>query len=340
MDHNEYVAFSEDVAEQLNDHVESFCEGNPEFRSVSEEYAEKRIHLIGIQCYAGFRASGTDEEFSDFLNIPIVIESVMLMAYKTNQILDHKKEVWGSEKRIEQNVLGEGIYTAFIIDLLQDSEQALGEKYGVVKEKILTLTSKMYKGFWYEKNFLNVHHSSLEEVLEEWESKYERRNNLLNGVYDYASLIGYYMGSGNESVFDEYERYFADKDKVSHSGQIVNDLSDFSAVHDENVKSYQDAFSDIRNGIITQPTYELLDADIIVEALEDPDVTRKPGWRKEVKAMLVGQDIVEEIRNRTEASYDQHVSFWSDCMDVESDLLFHTYSYLRRNKYYHKFQKV
>lgn len=339
MEHKEYIAISEDVAEKLNNHLEKFCNKNPAFELISKEYSKKRVHLNAIQFYAGFKASGSKEDFANFFNIPIAIECIMLMAYKTNRILDHKQEVWSSEQKIKETVLGERIYLSLILELLEDSKNNLEEKYNLVRDIILDLISKINQGFWFEQNHLNVNFSPIQEILKNWSSKYKKRNILFNGVYDYASLIGFYLGSEDKSVFDKFENYFKDKDKISHSGQIVNDLSDYSSVYDENVKSYQDAFSDIRNGIITQPTFEIIKEKIILDALKNPQLTKEVDWRKKVMDILVKKNVVEKIKEKTEKSYAQNINFWKKIMKVNSELLFYTYLFLSKNKYYYEFLK-
>jgi hypothetical protein len=337
MEHKEYIAISKDVAEKLSNHFEKFCKKNPAFSLISKEYTQKRIHLNGIQFYAGFKAANSKEDFAKFFNIPIAIECIMLAAYKTNRILDHKQEVWSSEQKIKETVLGEKIYLSLIFALLEDSKENLGEKYPVVQDLIIDLISKIYQGFWYEQNDLNVNFSPQKEILKNWSSKYKKRNILFNGVYDYSSLIGFYIGSGDNSVFKKFENYFKNKDKMSHSAQVVNDVSDYSSVYDENVKSYQDAFSDIRNGIITQPTFELIKDKVILDALKNPQLTKDVSWRKKVINILIKKNVVAKIKKETEKSYAQNINFWKKIMKVDSELLFNTYSILSRNKYYHEF---
>lgn len=337
MDHKEYIAISKDVAEKLNMYLETFCKKNPAFNLIVNEYTQKRIHLNGIQFYAGFKAANPKEDFAKFFNIPIAIECIMLAAYKTNRILDHKQEVWSSEQKIKETVLGEKIYLSLIFALLEDSKENLGEKYNIVKDLILDLISKIYQGFLLEQNDLNVNFSPLNEILKNWSSKYKKRNILFNGVYDYSSLIGFYIGSGDNSIFEKFENYFKNKDKMSHSAQVVNDVSDYSSVYDENVKSYQDAFSDIRNGIITQPTFELIKDKVILEALKNPPLTKDVEWRKKVIDILIKKNVVAKIKKETEKSYAQNINFWKKIMKVDSELLFSTYSILSRNKYYHEF---
>lgn len=175
--------------------------------------------------------------------------------------------------------------------------------------------------------------------MNNWISKYKQRNILFNGVYDYSSLIGFYIGSGDSSIFEKFENYFKNKDKMSHSGQVINDVSDYASVYDDNVKSYQDAFSDIRNGIITQPTFELIKDRVILDALKNPELTKDVSWRKKAMQILIKKNIVAKIKKNTEKSYTQNINFWEKIMGVDSELLFNTYSVLSSNKYYHELLK-
>lgn len=337
MRNKEYVAISEEVARKLNAHLEKFCYKRPEFKKISKEYNKKRIHLNAIQFYAGFKASNSKEDFEKFYNIPIAIECVMLMAYKTNRVLDYKQEVWSSEEKIKETVLDEKMYLSLILELLEDSKNTLGDKYNLIRDILLGFISEINKGFWYEKEYLNVNFSSLNDILKNWEVKYKRRNVLFNHVYDYSPLVGFYLGSGDKSIFEKYEKYFKDKDNFSHLGQIINDLSDYSSVYDENVKSYQDAFSDIRNGIITQPTFEIIKEKLILDALKNSKLTKDINWRKKAMDLLLKKEIPEKIRKLTEESYKDNINFWKKIVKVESELLFSTYSLLLNNKYYSGF---
>lgn len=340
MTHQEYIDISINVAKQLNAHLENFCTKNPAFKNQLKDYSKKKIHLNGVQFYAGLNASNTDIKFDDVLDIPVAIECIMLMGYKTNRILDHKQEVWESEEKVKETVLDEVMYLTMIFKLLENSKKTLGEKHNPVRDLILMMISDINEGFWYEKYFLNSNISPLSDILQDYNLKYQKRNLLFNHVYEYASLIGYYIGSNDQKVFEKYENFIEDKDKFAHAGQIVNDLSDYSSVFDENVKSYQDAFSDIRNGIITLPTFLLIGEKDIQDALKNPELTKNIEWKKRVMALVTRDAIVEKVRKITKHSYISNVNFWKKIMNVDSELLFFTYSMLEKNKYFNEFIKV
>ena len=76
-------------------------------------------------------------------------------------------------------------------------------------------------------------------------------------------------------------------------------MSDFSSIFDENVKSYQDAFSDIRNGVITLPTFLLIKEQSILNALDDAKLTKNIDWRKEVMQLITKNNILGKIKKLT-----------------------------------------
>jgi len=340
MIHKEYIKISKDIARQLNEYLEKFCNNKPAFKRLSIDYSKKRVHLNGIQFYAGLNAANSNVSFEDVLDIPIAIECIMLMAYKTNRILDHKQEVWESEEKIKETVLDERIYFTLILRLLENSKKNLGEKFNLVRDLILKMISDINEGFWFEKYFLNYNFSSLSDILKDWDLKYQKRNTLFNSVYDYSTLLGYYVGSADQAIFEKYEGYLEDENKISHSGQIVNDLSDYSSIFDENVKSYQDAFSDIRNGIITLPTYLLINEQDILNALKNPTLTKNIAWRKRVIELLVKNNILEKAKGLTDKSYSKNITFWKEIIGINNELLFFTYLFLSKNKYYLEFIKM
>lgn len=126
MRYQSYVNISEIIAQQLNEYLESFCNKNPVFKDLLNDYSKKRIHLNGIQFYAGLNATKGNIKFEEILDIPIAIECIMLMAYKTNRILDHKQEVWDSEEKIKQTMLDEIMFLTLILKLLENSRKKLG----------------------------------------------------------------------------------------------------------------------------------------------------------------------------------------------------------------------
>lgn len=261
------------------------------------------------------------------------------MAYKTNRILDHKQEVWDSEEKIKQTVLDEIMFLTLILKLLENSRKKLGWKYNQVRDIFLNMIANINEGFRYEKYFLNSRFSSLENIKKIWDLKYQKRNILFNSIYDYAPLIWYYISSNDKTIFSKYENNVKDEEKFSHAGQIINDLSDFSSVFDENVKSYQDAFSDIRNGIITLPTFLLIKEQNILNALDEPKLTKDIKWRREVMQLITKKNILGKIKKLTKQSHMANINFWKNIMKIDNELLFSTYLLLLKNKYFNEFKK-
>ncbi|MBU1921847.1 hypothetical protein KKD84_01325, partial [Patescibacteria group bacterium] len=62
-------------------------------------------------------------------------------------------------------------------------------------------------------------------------------------------------------------------------------------------------------------------------------------WRKKVMNILIKKNVVEKIKEKTEKSYAQNIDFWKKIMKVDSELLFYTYLFLSKNKYYYEFLK-
>lgn len=116
-------------------------------------------------------------------------------------------------------------------------------------------------------------------------------------------------------------------------------MSDFSSIFDENVKSYQDAFSDIRNGVITLPTFLLIKEQSILNALDDAKLTKNIDWRKEVMQLITKNNILGKIKKLTKQSYIANIDFWKNIMKIDNELLFSTYLLLLKNKYFNEFKK-
>jgi hypothetical protein len=230
------------------------------------------------------------------------------------------------------------MFLRLILTLLENSKKTLKWKYNTIRDIFLSMIANINKWFRYEKHYLNLRYSSLENIITNWSLKYKTRNILFNSIYDYAPLIWYYIKSNDKTIFIKYKNNVKDGDRFSHTGQIINDLSDFSSVFDENVKSYQDAFSDIRNGVITLPTFLLMWEQHILDGLNDPSLTKNIDWRKEVKQLITKNSILEKIKKWTKESYIANINFWKNIMNIDNALLFSTYLLLLKNKYFNEFK--
>jgi len=338
MEHKEYISISKEISKNINIHFQKFCKKYPEFKPIEEEYTKKRIHLNAVQFYAGFQSSKTKKNINKYFNVAIAIECIMLMAYKTNRILDEKQEIWKSKEKIKETILTEKVYLSLILKLLEESKKELGNKFIKIQDLILKLISNMYLGFLFETENLNINKTPINTILRNWKSKYLKRNILFDGVYDYAPLIGFYIGS-NKDIFENFEKNVSEKYRYGHLGQVINDLSDFSSVFDENVKSYQDGFSDLRNGIITRPTFELLNNKHIQLALKNPEITKKHIWRQKAIQDLIKNKIIEKIKKETKKGYEINISFWRNNVEIKNEFLEKSYGILLKNKYYEEFLK-
>ncbi|MBU0648640.1 hypothetical protein KJ969_00820, partial [Patescibacteria group bacterium] len=72
---------------------------------------------------------------------------------------------------------------------------------------------------------------------------------------------------------------------------------------------------------------------------KNPQLTKDVNWRKKVMNILIKKNVVEKIKEKTEKSYAQNIDFWKKIMKVDSELLFYTYLFLSKNKYYYEFLK-
>jgi hypothetical protein len=118
MNYSDYRKRELEISKQLNKYVLDFCNENPEYQKVGEIYSSKEIHLNGIQFVAGFEASKRAEfSWKEYIAVPIIIELIMIWAYKTNQIIDHKKNIWNSNEKIISNVLDHDVILSCILSL-------------------------------------------------------------------------------------------------------------------------------------------------------------------------------------------------------------------------------
>ncbi len=329
---NNYWRTMRKVSQQLNGWLEEYVTKHPEYRPVSHHYLGKKGHLIGLQFYAGYQAGGgTEEGWLNLRPLAIALEHVMLSAYATNQVVDHKKGVWEEAGGIECTVLEHDLLLALMLELLSVSEELPGVTRGVVRT-FLQLQINMARGFWVERQHLTAANVDFSV----WEARYHERNRLIDQVYDYSALLGLSLGKGGDmSVVQAFEHFFANRLRFAEVMQGINDLSDFLPdAWDRAVKVYQDRFADLRNGYVTYPVQRLWDTDCIQEALRNPHVTFEPEWQTSVEQLVVSRDLREDLREVGIQTLQQYGDFWRKVLGTDDVLLLGTYSMLVYNKYF------
>jgi len=337
--HDKYVRYSQETSTILERHLKEFCAIHKEFIPIQQAYTYKKLHLNGIQFRAGFESVKSSENWEKYKYIPMAIELVMIWAYKTNKIVDRKNDAWKSEESVKKIVLEHDLILALILELLENSKAVLGEKFDKLNQIISRMLGDMVKGFWVERNTICLNKKPLEIIKKNWAENYKKRNIYFDLVYDFAPLVGYWLASGDERIFEKYESFFANKDRFSHAGQIINDMSDYICVYDKYTKSYQDQFSDLRNKVITYPAFALIENSAILDALKDSQVILNKEWQKEIAGILVKKKVVKSVINLTTKSYKDHESFWKKILKKPNPILLETYSILRINKYFKFFQE-
>lgn len=322
---------SKEVSKDLNNFFEKFCNNNPEFNFIKDLYLIKQIHLNGVQFYGGFVAGNKNKDWRKYWFVPVIIELIMIWAYKTNQIVDDKKSVWKNKETIKDTVLQHDLLLSLILKLLSISKKVLKNKFEhfdcLVKEMICSMTS----GFFIEKYQLNVNFSDIKKILKDWDKKYSERNVNFNLVYDYSPLIGFWLATDDKDIFKKYDNFFKSKKRFSEIGQIVNDVGDWVQTFDSNVRVYQDQFADIRNGIITWPVYKSIKNKDILLALKNPKVSSTKEWQR--KVLLLRPDLSVDLRKLSRQCFNDLANFWNINKKTDNNFVIKTYLLLKHNKY-------
>lgn len=337
-----FLRLSHKISSELNFFLSEYLNKYQEIKEAADSYLKKNIHLNGLQFYAGFSAYSekTAKEYIKFANIPIIIELVMLWAYKTNKIVDRKQDVWDTEQKIKDTILEHDLIYSLIIKLLEDSKEQLKDKHNVVSELILRMMSSMADGFWWEHKELCIKNKPFKEILHNWDKKYLKRNIYFDLVYDFVPLIGYYIASGDDNVFLQFEKKIPKSKRLSHVGQVVNDLSDWCEINDLNVKSYQDSFADIRNGYVTYPVYMLKNYLFIEKAFKQPDLTFNSSWKKDALKALKEKKLVDNVMIMGKDCYNLHALFWEQLLKRKYPLIEMVYGVVKDNKYFNNFNVI
>ncbi len=329
-----YNEIGREVGTELNNFFEQFCVKYPEYQTIKNDYLRKKTHLNGLQFYAGF-ISGKSKNWENHIEVPIAIEMVMIWAYKTNRILDKKQDVWAKEENLKNTALEHDLMLACIYSLLESYSQKKISKNERIKDIIGHCLSRLAYGFWIERS-ISVKYTKLEEILIDWDLKHVDRNINFNLVYDYASIVGYAISSGDFSIIDKYEREFDPQERFSNAGQIINDLGDFGNDIDKHVKVYQDLFSDIRNGIITFPVHTLIGEKLVLRALKMPNLTRTKFWQWRMRRLIASKNVSADVLRISEKAYYAHKNFFEKHIPNLNPLLLRTYGMLINNKYFNQ----
>lgn len=281
-----------------------------------------------VQFFAPFYDTNS-KEIEKYLPLAIAIELCMFSAYKTNIILDEKKEIWKEKEMVKSTHLESHLTISCIEDLLKKYKNFPKEQLFFL-ELISEIKKNIQLGFLYEKKLIiDSGYNS-----ESFEIDYLKRNIYLNKVYDYATLIGYYCVSG-KNLIKIYDKLI--QKPFSYSGQIINDLSDFSNIIDENVKSYQDNFSDLKNNIVTLPIHILLQKNNKKEIFFNKNMSNLDN-QKIIFSIIVENNIPEILKKITVSSYNELTLFWKKYAGFEKDsYTVRTYHLLKDNKYFRKF---
>jgi len=328
-----YRKKAKEVSDILNTAFTKRFGDRPEYASIVHDYTKKEIHLNGLQFFAGY-LSGEREDWEKHIQVPMALEMTMIWAYKTNRILDKKQEVWNDEENIKQTVLDHDLMHSLIIELLDEYESEMGKRRAEPIVKLIhELMSKLALGFWVERAHVCARFSELEEILSQWDEMYLRRNVLFNTVYDVAPLIGYAVAVKDFSILQTYQAVIPERLRFSNVAQIINDLGDFGEDVDILVKSYQDKFADIRNGIVTFPVRRLINEKLIQKAFKKPRITLTKRWQKSVRLIVFHGELEKEILQLADESFQAHKQFFQLHITSQHPLLLRCYGLLMNNKF-------
>lgn len=327
----EYWDKSKEVSRELNIFFDKFCSNNIEFNLIKDLYLNKTVHLNGVQFYGGFVAGNKNKNWKKYLAIPIIIELIMIWAYKTNQIIDDKKSVWENKESVKDTILKHDLLLSLIFKLLNISNKILKDKFNRFDYLVKEMMYSMTKGFFIEKYQLNINFLDIKKILKNWDEKYSERNINFNLVYDYSPLIGFWLATDDVSIFKKYDQHFKVKKRFSEIGQTVNDLGDWVQDFDNNVRVYQDQFADIRNGIITWPVYKSIKNKDILLALKNPKITLRKDWQK--RTSLLKPVLSLELKKISKKCFNDLADFWNNNKKTNDNFVIKTYLLLKHNKY-------
>ncbi len=333
MNSKTYQKTIKETSKKLNEYFADFCQQYPQYGFLKNDYTKKNVHLNGIQFQAGF-ISGPNDNWEQYIEIAVIIELVMIWAYKTKWILDRKQDVWEKEAVLMETVLQHDLVLSCINDLfnayLKKDLLYIDKIRGLVDE----LMGKLSYGFWLEREKLNVNFSSLDDIIFNWDKVYVERNTSLNLVYDYTPLIGFALSCGNFDIIENYVFEIPSNLRFSNASQMISDLGDFGQNIDKSGKSNQDIFSDIKNGVVTFPVRSLIEEKIVQKALTNPKEIKNLSWQKKVLELISEREINKEAIKIAAQSFDAHKNFFESHLEKPNPMLMRVFGMLINNKYF------
>ncbi len=333
MNSKTYQQTIKETSQKLNEYFSDFCQQYPQYAFLKADYIKKKVHLNGIQFQAGF-ISGPNSKWEQYFEIAIIIELVMIWAYKTKWILDRKQAVWENESALMETVLRHDLILACINDLFGQAIKKDLQHIDKIRSLVDELMGKLSFGFWLEREKLNVKFSALETVMADWEQVYVERNNSLNLIYDYTPLIGFALSSGNFDILENYLFEIPSMLRFSNASQMISDLGDFGQNVDKSSKSDEDVFSDLKNGVITFPIFKLIDEKLVQKALSNPKEIKNAAWQKKMQELLGEKEINKQAIQIAAQSFDAHKNFFETHLEKPNPMLMRVFGMLINNKYF------
>ena len=204
------------------------------------------------------------------------IELFNISTYQSNIAFDGKKGIYSSYQKSNQ-FISSMISLELAIKTLHKLKTNFPDKTtSTIIERLLETNNDIYIGQFYDLNELTVKSLNLSMSEREYLSLYLKRCKKLGGSLTSLCLeIGFFLGEGDILLIDPLKRIGM---ILGTAGQIVNDISDFLPLENEEyeeykIKGYESQFSDFRKGKITYPLFHLLNVvskerrEIIIAAL-------------------------------------------------------------------------
>ncbi len=333
MNSKTYHQTIKETSKKLNSYFSDFCQQYPQYTFLKNDYTKKSVHLNGIQFQAGF-ISGPNDNWEQYIEVAIIIELVMIWAYKTKWILDKKQDVWESENSLMTTVLQHDLVLSCINDLFNEYLKKDLKHIDKIRSLVDELMGKLSYGFWLEREKLNVNFSSLEDVIMNWQEIYTERNTSLNLVYDYTPLIGFALSCENFDIIDSYIFEIPASLRFSNASQMISDLGDFGQNIDQNSKSDEDIFSDLKNGVITFPIHLLIEEKLVQKALGNLKEIKNVAWQKKMLELIAEKEINKRAIKIAAESFDAHKNFFQSHLEKPSPMLMRVFGMLINNKYF------
>lgn len=250
------------VVSSLRDVVARLVEDTPELRHSMDLMVERRTNAgrLLLRPYLvrlGFELL-SDMDWRDVLKACVGAELLNISTYQANLAFDRKIRSEPTNEANNQFACAMLTYDASIRCFSESCAEIRPEVLPQILSVVHSTNDDIYRGQYLDMNVLSLCRLISDGDIPDYLALYTRRARLIGGSLIACCLrVGALLGGSNQRMQATLQ---AIGEAVGTGGQITNDVSDFIPPHLLSLNgsaAYRYAYSDLHNGRLTFPLYDL-----------------------------------------------------------------------------------